>query len=451
MNVKQIFCLLIPLGILFGSVEYNTRKKEATLWIALPELRGIESLQHVSAYKSTDPYKTFLAGQVRALSGFFQYSFQNGKALQCPAIEYFKQSKELATSTIHYLRKSLLYTTQIKEISTANAEQIRTQEHDKLLELHKKTVIAVFILSFVAVFSLVYVIWLRYKTKKALLSQKEVIESQRKQLEISHEKLVETEKQLLQHEKMAKLGALSAGLAHEINNPINFISSGVLAIRNLVNELLVTLSRHESPAYLDEYRHEFETTGNSVKNGISRITRIVKNFQIWSSSGKISPQNQRIDVNVCVDNAIAIFQFKLANHQVQVVKDFGKVPDIQADESQVGEVLVNLIDNAIGAMENADERKLTVKTETRDNTVRISITDTGHGISPDISSRIFEPFFSTRPVMFGVGMGLYLSYNIVKAHQGSLDFTSVVGKGTTFVFDLPVKLEPLHSQAKPLP
>ena len=245
------------------------------------------------------------------------------------------------------------------------------------------------------------------------------------------EKTVElerTQKRNLQIEKMASLGQLSATVAHELNNPI----AGILTYSKLIQKKLAkeNLPLDEKEAILKQLKlieSESERSGN-----------IVKNMLLFSRQETIEIKAH--DLHQVIDNSIELIDHHLKLHNIKLVREFqSDMPAVEIDESQIKQALLALFVNAVEAMEN--EGKLTVKTELKisEQSIYISVKDTGKGIPDELKSQIFEPFYTTKIAVKGVGLGLSAVYAIVHRHQGEIMVESEINKGSTFIIKIPIK------------
>lgn len=242
---------------------------------------------------------------------------------------------------------------------------------------------------------------------------------QNEQLQSSLDELRETQSRLLKSEKMASLGTLSAGIAHEINNPLNFISG---SLQNLTIEMKDDKKVNEFIGFMEE--------------GVNRISKIVKGLGALTS--KDNKMATSCNVHEILDNCITISQL---NHeeQVKVHKDYqANNVIVKGDPSSLHLAFTNILNNAFDSI--AGEGEVWIKTWVANNQLKVSIEDTGIGIKKEVFNKIGDPFFTTKPPGKGVGLGLYLTYTIIGDHGGNIDFSSEEGKGSTFTIDLPKPL-----------
>jgi len=228
---------------------------------------------------------------------------------------------------------------------------------------------------------------------------------------------------LIQQEKLASLGKLAAGIAHEINNPLG----GIL----IYSHLLLEDMDKEDPRYDNLLKIVKEST---------RCKDIVKGLLQFARPRE--PEAIQVDVNAVLNDALSLMESQAVFQNITIKKQLSAdLPHVVADKSQLQQVFINIIINAVDAMSN--EGTLTLKTFLSDDSqfINISITDTGHGIKEEDKSRLFEPFFTTKEVGAGTGLGLAICYSIIRKHRGTIEVESEVGKGSTFRVKLPLKKE----------
>ncbi|MEO6281282.1 ATP-binding protein [Roseateles sp.] len=267
------------------------------------------------------------------------------------------------------------------------------------------------------------------------------------------------ESQLVQSEKLASIGQLAAGVAHEINNPIGFVCSNFGAMQGYFDNLMQLLGAYEraaaqlnSPAttsglarlredlQLDYLKEDMPGLMRESREGIERVRAIVQDLREFSQVD--SAQEWRLaNLHQGINSTLNIVASEV-RQMADIVKTYGQIPEIECLASQINQVVMNLVVNAAHAM-GSERGCITVSTGTEDDHVWIEVADTGCGIAAQHLSRIFDPFFTTKPVGKGTGLGLSLSYGIVQRHHGRIEVQSRVGEGTTFRIVLPVR-QPSH-------
>jgi PAS domain S-box-containing protein len=239
----------------------------------------------------------------------------------------------------------------------------------------------------------------------------------------------QTEAQLIVSDRMASVGTLAAGVAHEINNPLASVVANLALATHDVEEFG---KQHAVPRDLLDELHD-------AREGAERVRTIVRDLKIFSrgEEAKLGPVN----VEQVVESTLRMAWNEL-RHRARLTKIFGRVPAVNANESRLGQVLLNLVMNAAQAIPEGNYERNEIRVETRvdpaGNRVIISVSDTGAGIPPEVQQRLFTPFLTTKPVGVGTGLGLSICHRIVTGLGGTIDFSSEVGKGTTFRISLPV-------------
>ncbi|WP_254050895.1 ATP-binding protein [Zoogloea sp. LCSB751] len=252
-----------------------------------------------------------------------------------------------------------------------------------------------------------------------------------------------TQGQLLQSEKMAAIGQLAAGVAHEINNPVSFVSSNMGTLKRYsesIVELLERCRRGEAiQADYDAIDFDYLKTDivdllHESSDGLARVKKIVADLKDFSHVDRAEWQDA--DLNAGIDSTLNVVAHEL-KYRAEVLRDFGPLPPVPCIAAQINQVVMNLVVNAAQAIEN--HGTITIRTHSDEDHARIEISDTGKGMPTEVLKRIFEPFYTTKPVGKGTGLGLSLSYDIIKKHGGNIEVSSEVGVGSTFVVSLPLR------------
>ncbi|HEU4615347.1 MAG TPA: ATP-binding protein, partial [Kofleriaceae bacterium] len=237
----------------------------------------------------------------------------------------------------------------------------------------------------------------------------------------------QTEMQLMLADRMASVGTLAAGVAHEINNPL----AAVIANLDMALQDVIALEeRVVLPSdLLDELR--------DARLSADRVREIVRDLKLFSRTQE--ERQGAVNVEKVLESTLRM-AWNEVRHRAKVVKEYGNVPRVTANESRLGQVLLNLIVNAVQAIPEGNflNNQIRIKTYTEGDNVVIGIRDTGSGIPPEVQRRLFTPFFTTKPVGVGTGLGLAISHRIVTAMNGTITFESEVGKGTEFRITLPI-------------
>jgi PAS domain S-box-containing protein len=302
----------------------------------------------------------------------------------------------------------------------------------------------------------------RKRAEEALRSSEETLRIQNALLQEmaqserqAHDALKKAQAQLVQTEKLAALGQLVAGVAHEINNPLSFVSNNVAVLQRDVSALRdlqalyqqAGLEKHEPELAariraLSEHIDLKYTLGNldglltRSRDGLKRIQQIVKDLRDFARLDE--SELQEVDLNAGIESTLNIIQGQARKQQVALDLDLAPLPMVSCYPAKINQVVLNLVTNAIDACPPGS--KVMVGTRSAADGVEIIVSDTGSGIDPSIREKIFDPFFTTKPQGKGTGLGLSISYGIVQAHGGTIAFESTVGLGTRFVVHLPRKL-----------
>ena len=266
-------------------------------------------------------------------------------------------------------------------------------------------------------------------------------------------KLEDAQNQLLQSEKMASVGQLAAGVAHEINNPIGYVYSNLGTLGGYVEDLLHVLDAYEAvePEIADEatrgslhrvkkeadlafLREDLVALMGESREGIERVKKIVQDLKDFSRVDA-SDEWQVVDLHKGLDSTLNIVWNEL-KYKAEVRKEYGELPEVECLPSQLNQVFLNMLVNAGHAIK--EKGTITLRTGCQGEQVWVEIADDGHGIAPEHLQRIFDPFFTTKPVGKGTGLGLSLSYSIVKKHGGHIEVRSTPGVGTAFRINLPM-------------
>ena len=274
------------------------------------------------------------------------------------------------------------------------------------------------------------------------------------------EDLKSTQMKLIETEKMASLGQLTAGVAHEINNPINFVSSNVKPLRldflelfSLIDkykeagnqpgekELLRSAFEYNENMDIDFIKSEILTLLDGIEEGATRTTEIVQSLRSFSRTDELILKPA--DVNKAILNSLILLRSTIP-YNIEVKPILNKLPLLNCYPGKINQVLMNLINNSIQAIKAKTESAsdfILISTKDHADNITIEITDTGIGMSSATQQRIFEPFYTTKNVGEGTGLGLSIVFGIIEDHQGTIDVQSKPGKGTTFIITLPKNLE----------
>jgi two-component system, NtrC family, sensor kinase len=285
-------------------------------------------------------------------------------------------------------------------------------------------------------------------------AQAEVLRRNAELIELNN-KLSHAHEQLLQSEKLASIGLLAAGVAHEINNPIGYIFSNFNSLNSYLTSLfdildaykkaephiaaqdvLAGLQELKKRLDLDFLKEDIVALMCESQEGIVRVRKIVQDLKEFSHVDSMQDWGW-MDLHKGIDSTLNIINNEI-KYKADVVKHYGKIPEIECISSQINQVIMNVLVNAAHAIGN-ERGRITIRTGASEQEVWLEIEDTGCGIPKESLSRIFDPFYTTKPAGKGTGLGLSLSYGIIHAHHGRIEVQSEVGKGTTFRIILPAR------------
>jgi two-component system NtrC family sensor kinase len=272
--------------------------------------------------------------------------------------------------------------------------------------------------------------------------------------------LKEAESHLVEAEKMASLGQLTAGIAHEINNPINFVTSNVNPLKRDIDILIETIDTLENVALSDSSREEKEQEINDYKEeididylkleighllkgiheGATRTAEIVKGLRIFS---RLDEDDLKMaDINEGLDSTIVIVN-NLLNNRITLAKEYGQIPQVDCYPGKLNQVFLNIISNAIHAVKKKFGEEtggvITISTYHDETFLYIKIADNGTGMDENTRKKVFEPFFTTKDVGEGTGLGMSIVYNTIRKHHGEIRINTTLGAGTEFIIELPLK------------
>ncbi|MEO9871279.1 sensor histidine kinase [Ekhidna sp.] len=303
-----------------------------------------------------------------------------------------------------------------------------------------------------------------FLAEKKLQSLLENEQNSREELSKALDSLKGAQSQLVHSEKMASLGQLTAGIAHEINNPINFISSGMVSLKMSIEamreiaeeytriddgedakEVLDSVRELKEEHEYDEIVDELDDLINDVNYGVSRTIEIVKGLRVFSRLDEEEAKNANVNENI--DATLTLLRNKTKG-KIEITKHYDEsMNDIECYPGQLNQVFMNILNNGVQAMpDDKKDAEITIYTEEADDSVMIRLKDNGVGIPDEIKNRIWEPFFTTKEVGVGTGLGMSITYGIIEKHGGKIELSSEVGKGTEFVITLPKKITPIKKK-----
>jgi two-component system NtrC family sensor kinase len=289
------------------------------------------------------------------------------------------------------------------------------------------------------------------KQKEEVVSTNKTAQLQKRELGFMVENLKLAQSQLIQSEKMASVGVLTAGIAHELNNPINFVSGNVYPLQKDLDEVFSIIEKYDEAIQennlegfftdVEELKDKMEFSFlikeifsllKGIEEGANRSSEIIKGLRSFSRLD--DEMCQFYDIHEGIDSTLVLLQNKIKD-KITVRKDYGEFDGLECFPSKLNQVIMNIITNSIQAMDG--EGELFIQTVSSAIGIKIIIKDNGKGMTPEVKEHIFDPFFTTKDVGQGTGLGLSISYGIIEKHNGNIDVISEPGKGTEFIISLP--------------
>jgi len=288
----------------------------------------------------------------------------------------------------------------------------------------------------------------------------EELENKNIELGTTLKNLKETQAQLVDAEKMASLGQLTAGIAHEINNPINFVSANIKPLQMDIADIMEVIKKYEniSPDIdfhqqlkeiesfkkqidLDYVREEIDTLLGGIEDGAKRTAEIVKGLKNFSRLDE--SDIKEANLNEGIESTLILLKNTLTK-DIEVIKDLGIIPLIECFPGKLNQVFMNIMNNSIQAINQKkikEKNKLIISSKLIGESVCVSIEDTGVGMTPEVKAKVFEPFFTTKDVGEGTGLGMSIVFKIIESHHGKIDIESELGVGTKVLITLPLKID----------
>ena len=300
----------------------------------------------------------------------------------------------------------------------------------------------------------------RVRTHLTLRRVQLEIEDKNRELQYTLKELKSTQSHLIQSEKMASIGVLAAGIAHELNNPINFVSISTKGLKKKLKPVIELLQQFDRGSVTKD---DLETINQliatidvsprlqainelttNIETGSDRAVEIVSGLRSFSRLD--SSKKEKIDIHKTLESALIILQNQF-RHRITIQREYGDIPQVLGFPGKLVQVFMNIFKNAIDAIDSRNEesnrKTITIRTTIRKTEngpyINIDIADTGPGISDEIKGQLFDPFYTTKEVGKGIGLGLSIALGIVESHQGKIELTSKKGEGSTFSVLLPIQ------------
>lgn len=324
------------------------------------------------------------------------------------ALDSYKNFKYVHDSIFNSESQSVIAEIQAQFKSKEQQQKIQLLEQDQRIQ--RQLVISL-IVGLILLGTIIFLVYNRFRLKNR-----------------AHVALQNAQSQLVHSEKMAALGQLTAGIAHEINNPVNFVKNGIEALKYEVEDALKS-SDTEATTEVGELIQ-------SIQNGARRTSEIVASLRTFSRVDEDSVK--AFDIQENMKSTLLLLRSKM-NGEIEIEEKYCELNEIEAYAGKLNQVFMNVLDNAVQAILGAKKSgRISIRTESENGRVKISIKDNGAGIDEKFQDKIFDPFFTTKEVGKGTGLGLSISHAIVEQHKGDIKVKSVAGEGTEFLIDLPI-------------
>jgi len=460
---KQVNLYKIQIDSLLSQIEnYNSliNEQKHLLAIQLSEIENQKMLRQKQLINIINDSLTILS-QKRMLANKQLLLLQKSDSLLFNTELLHIQYSELRSGKNDLEKQK----SQIDSINNeiANKNLILSNQDDKIIKQRQIMLLFATII-FLIIVLVIFILKANQQSRKKskeLVRQKGEIEKINKKLLINNteltysiEEIKRMHQKLVQAEKMASLGVLTAGIAHEINNPINFVYAGINTllrdfedIEPVIREIskinpetddikskLLNIEKLKEEFYFNEAYEAIPLIIADIKLGADRTAEIIKGLRNFSQTDK--GMLSKYNIHEGIDSSLLLLKNKYKN-KTEIRKNFDEnIPEIKCFPCKINQALLNIFSNAIDAI--TENGIITVTTQLRENEVLISIKDNGCGISEEIKEKLFDPFFTTKPVGMGTGLGLSITYGIIKEHNGTIEVNSELGKGTEFVIILPI-------------
>ena len=288
--------------------------------------------------------------------------------------------------------------------------------------------------------------------RENLHAQNIVLELQIEEIQEKTEQLRQKDLKLIEMDRIASVGTLAAGIAHEINNPLGFLKSSMASVKKGMDKMVAGLrywdDKSLSESFMEDYKKYLSETNldrviesldarfDRIKRGIERIMKIVNSLQSFSRLDR--EIFGKLDVNKSLEAVVEVLSTEKVKG-VKFMKEFGEVPPVECRGSEINQCLMQVLNNALDAVDSAGIIKMTTSYDDEDAQINVRIADNGKGMSPEVARQALNPFFTTKAVGSGTGVGLSLTETIIKRHCGMIDICSKKGEGTTVTMTLPIR------------
>ena len=450
--------------LLEKQLEVERKEKDFKLLQVEKEIKELElkELQYISEKNETDIALLKKEKELQRISLKHQQA-ENEKAQQAlllsqQSYDVEKNTREMSMQALRLSQKELEEKERQKTIALLEERKALQESQLRISQAMRTFFIGLSVLFAIILFLIYRSYRLKQKANTRLAVQNMEIQQQKDRLEQTLQELKTAHSQIVQSEKMASLGELTAGIAHEINNPINFVYAGVDGLRVSLEGLLEVLNKYarldeadsveeiqnvlndvkkyKQQLYFNETKENVFEVVNAIKEGATRTAEIVKGLRSFSRLDETELKVANIQDGI--DGTLVLLNSKVERDRIQIIKQYDPtMTPIECFPGQLNQVFMNILSNAIDSIDN--KGTVTIKTQNLKEEVKISISDTGRGMSDEVKSKIFQPFFTTKGLGKGTGLGLSITFGIIDKHKGSLTVDSEKGKGTLFTITIPKK------------
>jgi signal transduction histidine kinase len=374
-----------------------------------------------------------------------------------------RKNDEIIGKNVEIEKKNEILNRKSSQVDSLGSEiALQSSELDKSQETISSQQQLIFIIALILILVIMLLYFISKINKNRKIAHK-ALEARKVELEETLKALNKTQKQLIISEKMSSLGRLTAGISHEINNPVNFISVGIQALKLDYEEVLILLNYIQSLENQDikeeniqKLKEIIRTTDlefvlddvdslfKSIQNGIDRTVQIISGLSAFSRTEGIEPKfgkknYKKFDIHIGLDQTLTILQSKYKDN-IEIIKEYGDIPNIYCNSGEFNQVFLNILHNAIQAIKG--EGQIRIKTSSLNkHFVSLLFEDTGMGMSKEVKEKVFDPFYTTKTIGEGTGLGMSIVYGIIESHGAGIKVESEEGKGTKFILKLRINPE----------
>ena len=450
--------------LLEQQLEIERKEKEFRLLQVEKEINNLElkELQYISDKREADIALLKKEKELQQIGLKHQQSekekAQQALLLSQQAYEAEKHSEEKRMQLLRLNQKELEEKERQKTIALLEERKALQESELKISQAMRTFFFGLSVLFAIILFLIYRSYRLKQKANNRLALQNMEIQQQKDRLETMLKELKAAHSQIVQSEKMASLGELTAGIAHEINNPINFVYAGVDGLRASLEGLLEVLNKYallddvdsveeiklvlkdikklKRQLYFNETTDNVFEVVNAIKEGATRTAEIVKGLRSFSRLDET--ELKQANIHSGIDSTLVLLNSKIERDRLTIEKNYDPmIQEIECFPGQLNQVFMNILSNAIDSI--TDKGTITISTQDLGAEVEVKISDTGRGMSEEVKDKIFQPFFTTKGLGEGTGLGLSITFGIIDKHKGTVKVESAPDQGTTFLITIPKK------------